>query len=323
MSIKRTTVTALAAAVSLTVLAGCSGTSQGGGEESKGALAMSFPVLSQVQIWQDTLTEMKPIIEDAGYEFLSDDPGDSVQTQMSDWQAWVTRGDVKAIMGWATQADAAVPVTAEATSAGVPVIAYANTWDGVSATLLLDAYADGYSASKGAAQAIIDSKGADAEVSVALLTDRASDTTAQRADGLVAGIEENLPNATVYELTATTRDIAYNAATAQLAAHPDTTVWVASQTDAGLGAYQAVIDSGVAEDDANLVFGTLDATDEVLDLFEQKNSAWKSVWILPAREIAAAAAGMLIAAAEGDKLTDQTVESVQVTAANAESFRLG
>lgn len=66
---------------------------------SKGALAMSFPS-QNLSYWNLQLEKMKPIVEAAGYEFLTDDPNGNAQTQVADWQSWIARGDVKAIMGF-------------------------------------------------------------------------------------------------------------------------------------------------------------------------------------------------------------------------------
>ena len=53
---------------------------------------MSFAGLD-IQIWNDELDVMRPIIEDAGYEFLSNDPGWDIQTQVADVESWILRGD--------------------------------------------------------------------------------------------------------------------------------------------------------------------------------------------------------------------------------------
>ena len=86
-----------------------SGCTSGGGSESgadggatgdaKGAVAMSFAGLD-IQIWNDMLPFMETIVTDAGYEFVTDDPKWNAQTQVQDWESWIVRGDIKAIMGY-------------------------------------------------------------------------------------------------------------------------------------------------------------------------------------------------------------------------------
>jgi hypothetical protein len=57
-----------------------------GGGESKGAIAMSFGGLD-IPIWNDMLGIMEPQIEDAGYDFLTDDPQWDIQPQVFQFYA--------------------------------------------------------------------------------------------------------------------------------------------------------------------------------------------------------------------------------------------
>ncbi len=93
------------------------------------AVAMSFGG-STIALWNDELQLMRPVIEAAGYRFLTDDPQFRVEKQVQDWQAWIAEGNVKAIMGWPINAAAMVPVTKQAEEAHVPVIGYAVAWKG-------------------------------------------------------------------------------------------------------------------------------------------------------------------------------------------------
>jgi len=101
MKMKKTTALVAVTASLALALTGCGATDAGPGssDESKGSLAMSFGGLD-IQIWVDMIDYMKPIVEDAGYEFITDDPKWDIQTQVSDWETWIQRGDVKAIMGY-------------------------------------------------------------------------------------------------------------------------------------------------------------------------------------------------------------------------------
>ena len=171
---KRWTRTAAFSAAALIALAtvGCSADDGGqGGEpgDAKGAVAWSF-ASQDVAIWASQLELMKPIIEEAGYEFLTDNPSFDVQTQVNDWQSWIARGDVKAIGGFPVDAASMATVTADATSAGIPVISYAVTWDGVTATVEISNYDAGLAVGKAAGEWIVEQYGSE-QVSVALFAD--------------------------------------------------------------------------------------------------------------------------------------------------------
>lgn len=320
---KRRFAVSAALAVLALGLTACSNGTAGSGSEAKGAVAMSYPRLSDVQIWQDTVDEMRPLVEAAGYELLSDDARGDVQRQMNNWLAWGARGDVKAVMGYAAEPQAAVPVTAQLHQNGMKVLAYATPWDGVDASMLLDNRADGMSVAQGvtAAAAGVDPQ---SDVQVALLTKRTSDFGNDRSNGMVDGIRKAWPNARISEVPYDSgRDSAYNATSAQLAAHPDTKIWVAIDNTSGLGMHQALVDFGMAADAPDYVLGALDASTEMVDQSLVPGSVWKSVWTVPAKDIAAANAKLLIAAAEGGAVEDAVVASVHITAENATDYAHG
>ncbi len=313
---------ALGAAAAL-LLSGC--TTSAGAEsvdtavDSKGAIAMGFAGMD-ITIWNDQLKFMEPIIEDAGYEFLTSDPQWDVQKQVSDWEAWIQRGDVKAIMGFPVQSDAMVPVTAKATAAGIPVLGYATRWEGTTAGTIIDSYEDGYLVGEAAAEWINENKADEAEVPVAVVADKTSDLGKGRTEGIIAALEEIAPNVKVYELPGISREEGNSAAKSHLVAVPDTQVWVGTSNDNTAGAYQALLDSGVAKDDANYYVGATDATNETLDVIKIPNSIWRGGFILPAKVLAESNADLLLRAAAGEKVTDNVITSTRVTSENADEF---
>lgn len=311
------------AAILLTITACSSGSggeaSDPAGNDAKGAVAMSFAGMD-ITIWNDELKFMRPIIEEAGYEFLTDDPQWQVQKQVADWEAWIGRGDVKAIMGFPVQTDAIVPVTAKAQEAGIPVLAYASPWEGVTAGVLVDGYEDGVTVGKATADWINENYADLDEVPVGILADMTSDFGKQKADGLKDGVEKNAPNAKVYMLPGVSREEGYAAANAQLTAVPDTKVWLGTSNDNMTGGYQALLDSGVAEDDASYAVGSPDATNETLDIIAISDSIWRIGFIVSAKELGEANAHMLVAAANGEDVKDVTISAQRVTPENIEGF---
>ncbi|MFT4124553.1 MAG: substrate-binding domain-containing protein, partial [Microbacteriaceae bacterium] len=221
----RATVASATALLALSTTA-CSGTADSDDTDSatNGAIAWSF-ASQDVAIWASQLEIMEPIIEDAGYEFLTDDPGFDLQTQVNDWQSWIARGDVKAIGGYPVDTASMTSVTAEATAAGIPTISYAVTWDGVTATTEISNYDAGYSVGEAAGQWALSTYGSQA-VSVALLADTSTQLGQDQLQGMTEGIESTGADVEIYNLEATTRDVGYSVAQSQLTADPDTKVWL-------------------------------------------------------------------------------------------------
>jgi len=285
--------------------------------DSKGAVAMSFAGLD-IPIWVDQLAIMEPIINEAGYEFLSDDPAWDIQTQVNNWENWIQRGDVKAIQGYPVQSDSMVAVTEKAQAAGIPVLGYASAWEGTSAGVLLNNYEDGVRLGEEAGAWI--EENTEGTQPVALLGYWETDLGRERSEGIVAGLENSGADVSVNEISVINLDDGYAAAQSQLAAQPDTKVWLGMASEPLQGAYQYLTDQGVAEDDPTFLLGALDATDEILDIVAVQDSIWRLSYILPAQVLAEANASLLIAAADGDELEDIVIESIQVTPENYADF---
>lgn len=315
----RGVVAAGAVAVAL-ILNGCaSGTTEAPSEESKGALAMSFPSQS-LSYWNLQLEKMKPIIEAAGYEFLTDDPQGNAQTQVADWQSWIARGDVKAIMGFPADWDAIVPVTAEAVAAGIPVIGYTSGWEGVDYTVGVDLVAYAQTIGEGTG-AWINENHPGETVKVAIVGNSNTDLGKALTDGFLAGLDASGARYDVTELgNDYSRDAAYNAAQSAIIANPDTYVWYGHGPDV-LGARQAIIDSGVAADDPNFYINAAATDQELLDYIASGTDILREAWFHPTRSYAEANAALLICAAEKTCESDSlTIEPVHATAVNAKTL---
>jgi ABC-type sugar transport system substrate-binding protein len=291
----------------------------GAAGEAAGAVAMGFAG-ADITIWNDQLEIMRPIVEAAGYEFLTSDPQWEIQRQVSDWETWINRGDVKAIMGYPIQTDSMVPVTQKAAQAGIPVLGYLLTWEGIAAATVVDSYQGGYDLAAATAESVAAIHGDNPDLNVAILGNRETDFSAQAVDGLTAGFTSVLPDATIIELKAITREDGYNATQSQLIADPETYVWLGGSNDPILGAYQAVLDSGIATDDPRFFLTSRDATDETLDYIKIPDSIYRTSLVVPSRDLATANAQLLLDAAAGKKVSNIEVPGVLVDAANADQY---
>lgn len=317
----RVAATMVAAALALTA-AGCSAqvdpSASGDGGGSKGAIAWSF-ASQDVAIWASQLELMKPMIEDAGYEFLTDNPSFDVQTQVNDFQSWISRGDVKAIGGFPVDVASMASVTSAAKAAGIPIISYAVPWEGATATTQISNYDAGFAVGEAAGKWIAKTYPGKT-VTVALLADTKTPLGQDQLKGLTEGVQSTDASVKISDLEATTRDVGYSVAQSQLTADPDTKVWLGIGADMVLGARQAVIDSGVDAGDKDYYVSATDANAEVLDLIATGTDMWQTSFAWKADDLAKANADLLIAAAEGKTPKDITVGVTQVTKDNVGDF---
>ncbi|MFT4220446.1 MAG: sugar ABC transporter substrate-binding protein [Microbacterium sp.] len=305
-------------ALSTAACANTGGSEGGEGGESKGAIAWSF-ASQDVAIWASQLSLMKPAIEEAGYEFLTNDPAFDLQTQVNDMQAWIARGDVKAMGGFPVDPSSMVPITAEAKAAGIPMIAYAVSWEGAVAMTVAPNVEAGTAVGDAAGKWISENYGSD-EVSVAILADTQTQLGQDQLKGMTEGLEASGAKVKIYPLEATTRDVGYSVAQSQLTADPNTKVWLGIGADMTLGARQAVIDSGVAADDEGYYVSATDANKEVLGLIETGTDMWRTSFAWRAEDLAEANVKLLLAAAAGETPEDIVVDVKQVLPDNVGDF---
>ncbi len=320
--LRRTLSAVSLAAVAALAISGCASGATGGSgsEDSKGAVAMSFAGLD-IQIWNDMLPFMEDVVNEAGYDFVTDDPKWDVNTQVADWESWIVRGDIKAIMGYPAQSDAMVAVTQQAQDAGIPVLGYGSTWEGVTAAVVLDHKADGYKAGERAAEWIKETYGT-AKVDVGFLGYPDTDLGRLRGEGMMEALNKAGLNLNINEHKVLNLDDGYAAAQNQLNAFPDTKVWLAIANDPALGAYQALVDSGVSPTDDSMLLLNLDATDAELKIIAEPGSFWRYAFIPVTRQIAEANAKMLVAAANGESVEDTVIPTTEVSSENAEQYLL-
>lgn len=304
--------------ISVAAVVGFAGVQTASAED---AVVMSFGG-STIELWNDILVQMKPALEAEGYRLITHDPQFRVEQQVQDWRTWITQGDVKAIMGWPINADALVPVTAQAKEAGIPVIGYAAKWEGASAALLTTPEQDGRDIAKYAV-AWIKEKHPDGAVKVGIMSDEQNDLTRLRVEGLVNEITESLPGAQIFKLSSISREEGYNAARQQLTAHPDTTVWLSYSNENLKGAYKALLDSGVAADDPNIFMAAMDVINEDLDMIKIPGSIYRMAFAFRSETLAKVNTKLLLAGARGEPLEDQYVRPELVTPETADNFYVG
>lgn len=324
MKIRVRLATLVAIIASLTLVAcsseGSTNSSSDSGNGEKGAVALSFGGLD-ITLWNDIIKLVEPEVNDAGYELLVDDPQWDVQKQISDWQAWVTRGDVKSMVAFPIQADALVPQTKAMVDAGIPVIGYSTQWPGVEHFMAAEHYKDGVKMGEAAGEWIMENYG-ESPVHVALLVARELDLGRLRADGALEGLKNSVPNVIVDELSGASREDGQANTERQLVAHPDTKIWLSTLEDNLLGTYRVLMDKGVDPKDPKVMLGSMDVTNASIDIIKEPDSIYRLAYVFPAQPIADAIVESLITAAEGGDVQDIRLVGTRVTADTAMDYYL-
>jgi ribose transport system substrate-binding protein len=286
--------------------------------DDKCVVAMSFGGLD-ITVWVYMLEVMEPIMKEEGCEFLTHDPAWDLQKQITDWQAWGNRGDLDAVMSWPVQKDAVIPVTAELKEKGAQVIGYAMEWEGVTCSQTFAGYESGVKLVEEALPWMKEKYG-DKPFKAGVLAYRESDLNRDRTDAIIAIMAKEMPNAEVFEVVGLSREEGYNGTKAQLVAHPDTQVWFSVSNDQMHGAYQAILDNGVAVDDPDWQLNVIDAVDETLDMISVPDSIVRTGITYDMALIGKNNAKLLIEVARTGTCESIVTETERVTPDNIKKF---
>lgn len=311
--------TAITAVVGMVALSGCASDS-GNSAGDRPVVAFSYAG-TDIVLWNEVIDVMKSSLDAQGYELLTDDPQWQAENQVADWDAWIQRGDVKAIMGFPIQPESLVPVTERALTAGIPIVSYATNWEGAVPGLVVDNAHDGRVLAEAACQWIEGNTPSGEKRKVAVMGDGSVELGYQRIDGIEKGLADNCADQVeVFTITDSfTRETGNANTKAQLQAHPDTTVWLTASDDLAKGAYQALVDSGVAEDDPNVYVSAMDATRETVEVVA-RDGIFRSAFIVTAQEVAEVNVGALLQASRGEEVEPVVLQFVPVTAKNAADY---
>ncbi|MCI1833652.1 MAG: sugar ABC transporter substrate-binding protein [Bifidobacterium tibiigranuli] len=314
----KTIIAAATAVVAALSLAACSGSGSGSASSkaSKGAVAVSYPS-REVTIWNDTMDVIKKNVTAQGYEFLSDNPNWDIQTQVSDWQSWISRGDVKAIFGFPAQVSSFAAVTAQAKSANIPVLGYSVPWQGTSSYLALDLKGAGEQAGKATADWVKKTYPGK-KVGVGVIADTTEDLGKLQQQGIIDALNASGADVTIYKLEAQSRQNAYNVAQSALIAHPDIKAWASISGDMALGSRQATIDAKLNEQDFSDI--ATDATQEGYQLIKKGNTMIREAYCFTPDTLGNAMTTMLLQAAEGKKVDKKQVTVTKIDKTNVDKY---
>ena len=194
----------LCAAMSVSVLAGCSGgeseTASDGGEETAsedsgdGGYKIGLSVLNTSgQFFISVIDAAEAAIEEQGGELMVNDAQDSSETQIAGLENFIQSG-VDGIIVCAVDAEAVAPVVQEAKDAGIAVVCLTSKVEGYDAYIGADEYTLGYTQGAAVGQWIAENWGTDETIEAATLNYDLMESVIERKNGIMEGVQEFAPN---------------------------------------------------------------------------------------------------------------------------------
>lgn len=240
---------------------------------------------------------------EAGVEVVFTNDEMDLQKQVSQLTTNLT-SDVDAVVSFPVDPASLESIAAQYRAAGKYWVTYGGDMDNQDATLQFSFYQSGYDLGKDAAEWALENVGADAKVIVLSETER--QIGAERSKGLLAGLTENGPDLEIVaQQQAVTPDDGLSATTTLLAQHPDVNVVVSAVGDAAQGAYQALVESGRAEDDPQTYVGGLDPNVYLLQKMRD-GGFFRAATYFSLEELVSQVIDIPVALGEGD--TDASVD---------------
>lgn len=265
----------LCAAMSVSVLAGCSGgeseTASDGGEETAsedsgdGGYKIGLSVLNTSgQFFISVIDAAEAAIEEQGGELMVNDAQDSSETQIAGLENFIQSG-VDGIIVCAVDAEAVAPVVQEAKDAGIAVVCLTSKVEGYDAYIGADEYTLGYTQGAAVGQWIAENWGTDETIEAATLNYDLMESVIERKNGIIEGVQEFAPNVEfVADATAADQSEGMTATENFIQANPDLRVVCGVSDGAALGAFEA-FKSNQMDDPEQYIIAGIDATEEALN----------------------------------------------------------
>ncbi len=262
----------LCAAMSVSVLAGCSGgeseTSSDGGsgtESEDDGYKIGLSVLNTSgQFFISVIDAAEAEIEAQGGELMVNDAQDSSETQIAGLENFIQSG-VDGIIVCAVDAEAVAPVVKEAKDAGIAVVCLTSKVEGYDAYIGADEHTLGYTQGAAVGQWIADKWGTDETIEAATLNYDLMESVIERKNGIIEGVQEFAPNVEfVADATAADQSEGMTATENFIQANPDLRVVCGVSDGAALGAFEAFKSNQMDDPDQYIIAG-IDATEEALN----------------------------------------------------------
>lgn len=256
---------------------------------------------------------------DKGVEVVFTNDEMELQTQVSQLNSYVT-SDVDAVVSFPIDPASLEGIAQQYMDAGKYWVTYGGDMENQDATLQFSFYDSGFQLGEDAATWALENVGPDAEVVV--LHDHERQIGLERSQGILDGLHSVAPDINIVaEQQALTPDDALSATTTLLAQHPNANVVLTAVGDAAQGAYQALVASGRAPNDASTYVGGLDPNLFCLQEMEAGNFV-RAATYFSLEELVAQVVDIPVALGEGstDASVDIPVELVKADNPNLPDY---
>ncbi|MCK2023341.1 sugar ABC transporter substrate-binding protein [Microbacterium sp. kSW2-24] len=261
MNKSRATALAALVASSALLLAGCTmddaPASDSSGPVSSGEvnkILFDYP-FTALPVYASLTQAVAEYAETQGVEVVFTNDNMDLATQVSQLTTHLG-SDIDAVVSFPMDNAAVQTVAKQYMDEGKLWVTYGGDLDEQSSSLQFSFHDSGEMLGEDAGEWITENL--DGAAKVLVLGDRSIQLGQERTTGILDGLEAAAPDAEIIEQQAITPDEGLSVTSAVLAQHPDVDVVVATSGDAAAGAYQALIASGRAANDANTYLGGLD-----------------------------------------------------------------
>ena len=293
---------------------------QGGEETGKLKIGLSVMDLSN-SYFAEFANGAQKYADENGIDLIINDPQSDTQKQVSAIENFISSG-CNAIVVSALDAESSRGVIAEAEAAGIRVITETTFVEEATSCVTFQEYDFGYALGSAAGKWIAEKLGGEAKY--AILNQPTLPQVIDRENGIKAGIEEFAPNA---ELAATAAanltDTGMRATETILQANPDIQVVLGVNDSGALGAYEAVMASGL--DLTNFFVGGCDGATEALTKIKDGTIYRASAGLeLPNEDIGRLCMDYAVKAVNGETLESvYYLGCVAIDASNVDDYLVG
>ena len=265
-------------------LAACGGGEEdgggGGGGPERKQIGYDFP-FNTIPVYGALTKFAKERAQQTGYELLLTADEGKIERQINNVRTWITQR-VPALVVYPMEASTMETLAQEARQKGLKWVTYAEHMKNEDGAILFSNEQSGRLLGTEAAKHINQQLGGEAEV--ALLTYDEVSVGRERKKGELAALKELAPGAKIVaQAKANATDTGVRVTESILEAHPNLKVIIPINDDAGLGAYQVLVNRGKAKDPDYWVGGqdgTIDALKTV-----QKGEAFRATVAVRLKDI--------------------------------------
>jgi ABC-type sugar transport system substrate-binding protein len=256
----------------VTLISGCNSSEKdvanAGDDNEKFNVGITFSDLSN-PVWAELVQEAKSYAKDKNMDVTYVDAQSDATKQVTQIENFIQNG-VDAIIICAVESNAIEDVTRKAQDAGIKVVSYTQVIKNFDAEYLVDPYNTGYAAGKKAAEWINENYGDEKVVEWALMDLPEFPEIIERANGIIAGVEENTTNTKlVATASALTAEDGLNNAENFLQAHPNIKAIAGIGGGGSVGGNEGIKAAGITDYDSIGLFG-IDATEqEILNIINE------------------------------------------------------